>query len=57
MDATKPNHQEYNESERSLSRKSLNKTIESGIVILLALLLAIPIVGLAMLYFSQLSGQ
>jgi hypothetical protein len=57
MDAIKPNHQEYAESERDLSRKPLRRTIESGIVIVIALLLAIPIVGLAMLYFTQLSGQ
>jgi hypothetical protein len=57
MDVTKLNHQKYSDSEHNLSRKSLRRTIESGIVILLALLLAIPIVGLAMLYFSQLSGQ
>jgi hypothetical protein len=57
MDAIKPNHQEYTESEHNLSKKSFRKTIESGIVIVIALLLAIPIVGLAMLYFAQLSGQ
>ena len=57
MDAIQSNHQEYNESEHNLSKKSLRRTIESGIVILIALLLAIPIVGLAMLYFAQLSGQ